>query len=620
MSQKNAKFNEKTAQLLFRRWKSTGSPEAKSEYLEYLRGFAEVKDPNACCVLGYFYLTEGKNEEAKRLVENSSFHAQDPDALSAAGMYYWQRGDYGKAFLFLNRFFSLKDRLFSLNSRKPALEEVLVFDRCLEICNITEPGRLYEVLHPFHVDNTDAKQRTAGHALFLQGKMERNPRNKEEMLQRAVEKGCRDALWELGNLLLNEKDRVSEGIQLLEKAAEQNSPDAFLRLTDYYLEQNEHEKAASWCSRGHKSLKGILDILDDEKIWICRNEVIAHARKICTILDQRIRTNSLANLVPKIYEKTQIIHREITALNIAVAKKNHILSEEIHSLSDRIIDGIEEVLSDNWVNRETLERLIEERFIKLEEMSLQTLESLRETALKGENDEETFLRQREWERMDECLRTQTFSGIWHNFTERTRNSILTALMLMKYYAPNKGDNSLKENFNYLSMPLCTGIEMEMKENFYNRYIDYCIRTIGSFENNKQKWPRELIYFKNDQPIAVNNKFMIGSFLSEYSRSECFMKFLIEYYGCSDVDKPLQNFRESLNKLNCVVRIESAHGFVSFDEAKLCFKSILGFVRDPSEPADGEGTPLLKLLGELVSPQNYAKHSQKTASKKRKSKK
>lgn len=623
MNTKNANnFNAETARKLRER--------NEQEYINYLQGFANAGNYDARCILGFFFFSQSNIEKATALIETPPVcdvvDLISTDALSAAGLYYWKTGKYEKAFPFLNGFLQSQSSFFNTKTMLQYENEILAYDECLEFCNLTQPldFDLFTKLAKKQKNKTAQERYKARKYWQKAAQISENTRDrdlrqkKRECLQISADMGCRNALYELGLLLLAEQN-TENGLNLLRQAADRNYPPAFLKLTQHYLEKGNLRKAEEWRRAGITALKMASELMALKgTLWVYNDENLTENNTIA---------QELTNLRADVGHDTLLqVEQNVTDLQQSLTDQTRVLREELLILNDQICDGVSDILIGNHAILETLEKQMYERYQKQQEMLQQMQNYLQQIAQENPDENDPLLQYRQWEELDELMRSRIFPGVWEHFREKSRNSILTSLTLMQRFGALCDTADSKENFNFLCISLITGLEGEMREKLYNNYIQYCNNTIGSFENHRALWPKELVYENDGQRKAVNRIFTFGSFLHGYSTSDTFKAFLRwqnPNLNPDDIQRILFEFTYKLNTLNSMIRIESAHGFVSTEQAMMAFKLIVGFSRvtEDSFDHDSINSSLMSLLGTLLTSTDTVRKpthvSEKPKNKKRK---
>lgn len=586
----------------------------KQEYRKYLLSFMSEKDPNLLCELGYEFYKLGEGERAEELIEGNcaNVNERNKNAVEAVlsyfserGMSHYDRKEYKKALIALNRFFLYLDN--SKNAKKyyrdPGMirDRIIAFDRCLELCNINDAPLKFEWLQgldndPYVIDKNAAYEECLG-----------SDGSTDERLA-----AYRGMAYRLGCTLLDRESVESreKGIRYLENAADNGYPAAFTKLAEYYDARNDRKRAQEWCEKGIAWL-GITEELREKRKsngfepFIYSDETINAAMGALKTLrekQEQYRREQTGENVTSIKEEVTYIHEDVRNIDRKLGVLTNIVNDGIakyevrmNDISEELVKLCEEIIAGNN-NTDRLEECIERRFNEQETLLGNITSQLKSEIESKRTDYRTYYSKLEQDITDNVLP----EAIWDSFKPKTRESIITAVMLVQMFLPvdpikDKNENI---NFNCAVIPATCALEIEMKEKLYTNYIKYCEKRFGSIAENASKWPTELLYYNKSGIPKLNYKFTFGTFLGNYMKSEKFKEFLKARYVNDDADfeSRLGSFAKQLNDLNAI-RIPAAHSCIKRKEAEQAFGYILGIFENPAELRNA--SPLMRLLGELT---------------------
>lgn len=577
----------------------------KQEYRKYLEDFMSAKDPNLLCVLGYELYRLGELDVAEKLIEDNVAMVDERkgNAVDAVLSYFSERGmshydgkEYEKALIALNNFF-----LYLHNSKNAKLgmirDQIVAFDRCLELCNINDAPDRFELLQGLSNDPY-VTEKNAAYEAYCDG-------STDERLT-----AYRGMAYRLGCTLLCRESRESleKGIGYLENAADNGHPAAFARLAEYYENRGERDKAQEWCEKGIACL-GITEELykkirnEEFEPYISSDETIETAMDALKTLREKqrqYRSEQTGENVTSIKEELSYIHEDVRNIDRKLGVLTNIVNDGIASyearmndISEELVKQCEKIVTGNNDNTDKLEQCLEQRFNAQGELFSRITSQLKSEIESDWTDYQTYYNKLEQDITDNVLP----KAIWDSFEPKTRESIITAVMLVQMFLPVDTTQAENMNFNCAVIPATCALEIEMKKRFYTDYIEYCENKFGSIADNASAWPKELLYYNRKKRPKLNYKFTLGMFLGDYTKSEKFKSFLKARYDNDDVlESRLGSFEEQLNKMNAI-RIPAAHSCVKREEAEKAFEYILGIFENPAKLRND--TPLMRLLGELT---------------------
>lgn len=582
----------------------------EQEYRKYLESFMSAKDPNLLCELGYELYRLGELDRAEELIEDNFARVDKRkgnavDAVlsyfSERGMSYYDGKEYKKAFIALNNFF-----LYLHNSKNakrynadPGMirDRIVAFDRCLELCNINDDPSGFELLQ--RLDDPDVKNKYAAYEAYCAG-------STDEGLT-----AYRGMAYRLGCTLLCREGRESleKGLRYLENAADNGYPAAFTGLAEYYEKRGKRDKAQEWCENGIECL-GITEELYEKmengefEPYISSDETIETAMDALRTLREKqrqYRSEQTGENVTSIKEELSYIHEDVRNIDRKLGVLTNIVNDGIARYEVRMNDISEElakqceemIIAGNKDNTDKLEQCLEQRFNAQGELLSRITSQLKSEIESDRTDYQTYYSKLEQDIIDNVLP----KAIWDSFEPKTRESIITAVMLVQMFLPVDPTQAENMNFNCAVIPATCALEIEMKKRFYTDYIEYCENKFGGIADNASSWPKELVYYNKSGIPKLNYKFALGTFLGDYTKSEEFKKFLKARYDNDDgLESRLGSFAEQLKKMNAI-RIPAAHSCVKRAEAENAFEYILGIFENPAELRND--TPLMRLLGELT---------------------